>query len=71
MMEFAKNMPGDGDYEKMVVIATSGGLGTAYDSEPIAPDPNQFPQGELQYFLKVPKIREVIQCADGLFGRKK
>ena len=57
---------GDGDREIMVVIETTGGLKTtnAYESVPIGH--NQYTHVELPYLIKVPKIREIIYCADGL-----
>ena len=58
----------DGAYEQMFVIETSPSVKTANASAPISLDTSPFTQGRHPYFRKVSKIREIVYCADGLFG---
>ena len=66
MAEFAKTRSGNGDREEMAVVETNGGLKAADAVDSISLTQSQETSGKLPYFIKVPKIREIISRTEGL-----
>ena len=54
----------------MIIRGWEGSLKTANGYETISLDAIQYDFGKLPYPPKVPQIRGIIYCTDGLFGRK-
>ena len=54
----------------MAILDKVGSLRIAGGYESISLEPGAYNVGKLPYCAKVPKIREIIYCADGIFNRK-
>ena len=51
--------------DKTLIVVKDGSLKTAIEYEQIPPDQNSLKLGELPYFFKISKIREIIYVSDG------
>ena len=56
-------------YEIMVIVDTPGSLKTAKPCDAVALRHSQLLEGNLNFFIKVPKNRGVIGCTDGFCDR--
>ena len=68
--EFNLKRSKGGQKDKMIILGKEGGLTTSDECEDISLDPGSYNIGNIPYFTKVSKIRDVIYCAECLCTRE-